>query len=171
MAIATGRHVHLGLVLAAILGGAIACGGASPSPQTVVGVTPASSSEAARAPGPPVAWVSMNKDQKKDYMKASFSPKMKSDFIAFDAQKYAAMNCATCHGDGAKDGSFTMPNPGLPKLSFADGFKKHMDKTPEMTKFMMNVVVPDSAALVGQQPYDPKTKQGFGCMKCHTPEM
>ncbi len=170
MALVTGRPASLGLALAVILGGAAACGGAPTSPQTAVGATPASPSDTARASAPPVAWASMNKDQKKDYMKATFSPKLKSDFIAFDGQKYAAMSCAACHGDGAKDGSFTMPNPGLPKLSFANGFKKHMDKTPEMTKFMMNVVVPDSAALVGQQPYDPKTKQGFGCMKCHVPE-
>lgn len=110
----------------------------------------------------------MTHDQRKDFMKTTFFPKIKDEFVAFDGKKFADMSCITCHGDGAKDGSFKMPNPKLPKLSVADGFKKHMTKTPEITKFMMSKVVPDSAALVGEPPYDPKTQKGFGCMECHT---
>jgi hypothetical protein len=92
---------------------------------------------------------------------------MKDDFATFDAKHYGGMNCATCHGDGAKNGTFKMPNPKLPKLNPANGFKKHMDKKPEVTKFMMEKVVPDMAKLLDTQPYDPKTNTGFGCMSCH----
>ena len=67
----------------------------------------------------------------------------------------------------SSDGKFKMPNPKLPKLSFTDGFKKHMDKKPEITKFMMEKVVPEMATLLGTQPYDPKTQKGFGCAGCH----
>ena len=169
-ALGIGSSAHVALAMVVAVGSLAACGGAQMSPETAVAVTPTAPTDAAQAPGQAVAWGAMSKDQKKDYMKTTYSPKMKGEFIAFDGKKYADMNCATCHGDGAKDGSFRMPNPGLPKLSVADRFKKHMDKTPELTRFMMEKVVPDSAALVGQQPYDPKTGQGFGCMKCHLPE-
>jgi hypothetical protein len=60
-----------------------------------------------------------------------------------------------------------MPNPELPKLSPEGGFKKHMDKKPEITKFMMSKVLPDMAKLLDTQPYDPKTHLGFGCFGCH----
>jgi hypothetical protein len=74
----------------------------------------------------------------------------------------------TCHGSGAKDGSFKMPNPELPKLSPEGGFKKHLDKDPEITKFMMTKVLPNMAELLGTQPYDVKTHLGFGCFGCHS---
>jgi hypothetical protein len=112
----------------------------------------------------------MNDDQKREHMKTVVLPKMKEDFGGFDAKKFGGMNCATCHGDGAKAGTFKMPNAKLPKLNPAGGFKKHMDKKPEMTKFMMEKVVPDMAKALDQQPYDPKTQTGFGCMSCHTME-
>jgi hypothetical protein len=37
-----------------------------------------------------------------------------------------------------------------------------------MFDFMVKTVVPQTAALLGQQPYDPATKAGFGCFGCHT---
>ena len=50
------------------------------------------------------------------FMKQSVFPKMKDEFTTYDAKRYADMNCKTCHGDGATDGSFTMPNAkGPPK--------------------------------------------------------
>jgi len=110
----------------------------------------------------------MNKDQRLEHMKNVVLPKMKQEFAAFDAKEFGAMNCATCHGAGAKEGSFKMPNPALPKLSMAGGFKKHMDKEPATTKFMMEKVVPSMAGLLDTQPYDPKTNQGLGCAACHT---
>ena len=41
---------------------------------------------------------------------------MKKVFQAYDAKAYAKFTCATCHGDGATDGKFKMPNAKLPKL-------------------------------------------------------
>ena len=37
-----------------------------------------------------------------------------------------------------------------------------------MFDFMMKQVEPTMALLVGEQPYDPKTKAGFSCFECHT---
>jgi hypothetical protein len=109
----------------------------------------------------------MSHDQRLELMKTVVMPKMKELFSAFDPKHYSDMKCTTCHGDGVKDKTFKMPNPKLPKLSFTDHFKKHMDKKPEMTKFMMEKVVPEMATLLGTQPFNPETKQGFGCMGCH----
>ena len=33
---------------------------------------------------------------------------------------------------------------------------------------MAKQVEPSMAALLGEQPFDMKTKTGFGCMGCHT---
>ena len=104
------------------------------------------------------------------YMKKVVVPKMKETFTAFDPKEFEHVTCMTCHGASAKDGSFKMPNPALPKLSPTDNFKKHKDKDPKVTEFMMTKVNPDMAALLHTTPYDPKTKLGFGCFGCHTIE-
>ncbi len=150
---------------AALLSSVAACGGSQGSSAPAA---PPSSQGATAAPATSVAWKDMNHEQRLDYMKKSVLPKMKDEFVAFDAKRYAEMNCATCHGDGAKDGTFKMPNPKLPKLPADEsGFKKLMEQKPEATKFMGGKVVPDMASLLGEAPYDQQTHQGFGCFECH----
>jgi hypothetical protein len=115
------------------------------------------------------AWKDMKHEERAEYMKKKVLPKMKAEFIAFDAKEFGEMNCATCHGEGAKDKTFKMPNPGLPKLpATEEGFKALTEKHPEAVAFMRTKVVPPMAAFVGESPYDPKTHQGFGCFECHT---
>ncbi len=96
-------------------------------------------------------------------------PKMGALFHDYDATKYADPKCGLCHGAGAKDGSFKMPNPDLPKLpATPDGFKKLAAKHGKIMTFMSEKVKPTMAGLVGEPPMDPKTGQGFGCFECHT---
>jgi hypothetical protein len=146
----------------------ISCGGSQPAATApATGATPAPSAAAPTGSAP--AWKDMNREQRIDYMKHAVLPKMKDDFVGADAKRYADMNCATCHGDGAKDGSFKMPNPKLPKLPADEaGFKKLSETKPDIMKFMGGKVVPEMASLVGEQPFDMKTHQGFGCFECHT---
>jgi hypothetical protein len=139
---------------------------AAPAPSAA----PSASAAAAGPPPPgPGEWDKWAKDQKLSYMKAAVLPKMGALFHDFDSTRFAEPKCVLCHGAGAKAGSFKMPNPDLPKLpaSPAD-FKKLHDAKPQIFEFMLTQVEPQMAALVGEAPFDPKTKQGFSCFECHT---
>jgi hypothetical protein len=135
---------------------------------------PASASSASTAPSgdAPVAggWKDMNKEQRAKFMRETVVPKMKPLFVAFNG-KYEKFGCGTCHGAGAADKSFKMPNPQLPVLpATAEGFEALGKKHPEAMKFMTTQVKPEMAKLLGEKEMDPNNPQagGFACMNCHT---
>ena len=67
------------------------------------------------------------------------------------------MNCVTCHGDSAADGSFKMPNPKLPVLpNSSDGFKQLAADKPAVMDFMKNEVKPKMAAHARHARMDPR---------------
>jgi hypothetical protein len=143
----------------------------SPKPPAATPAAPAGPPAATSAVvGPPqVPWASLNDEQKKTFMKAVVFPKMRDVFQAFDAKRYANFNCTTCHGDGAADGSFKMPNARLPKLpATPEGFAKLAAEKPTATEFMMKQVKPAMAVLLGMPEFTPQNQSGFGCMHCHT---
>ena len=147
-----------GLGLAAVLAVAVSCKGTENET--------APPAEASAGP----AWKDMTREQRGAFMKQHVLPEMKAAFAAFDAEEFGEMNCATCHGAGAKDKTFTMPNPKLPHLPTDDaGWKALEAKEPAAVKFMRETVVPRMAALLREAPYDPATHEGFGCFECHTP--
>lgn len=111
----------------------------------------------------------MTKDQRIEYMKTTVLPRMKQAFTAFDPDHFDKMNCVTCHGDSATDGSFKMPNPRLPVLpNSPEGFKRLASERPAIMDFMKNEVKPRMAALLGMPEWTPETKSGFACGACHT---
>ena len=118
---------------------------------------------------PEKPWKKMKKAERKEYMKKNVLPKMTSMFAEVNPTKYDDMKCITCHGAGAKNGSFKMPNPKLPKLpGDEEGWTKLKAKSPEMLEFMRKKVVPTMAAFLGEQPRGPGNPKGFGCDDCHT---
>ena len=153
-----------------------ACASSPPAtPATAAGPPPEGASMTESVPGataigpPQIAWAAMTFEQRKAYMKTAVLPKAKELFVTFDPVHYANFNCTTCHGDGAADGKFKMPNPKLPKLpGTPEGFKQLMADKPKVTEFMLKQVKPTMATLLGLPEFTPENKTGFGCMQCHT---
>jgi hypothetical protein len=115
-------------------------------------------------PGPEQPWEQMSHDERKVYMATAVLPHMQATFAGFDAERFAKLECATCHVTGAARGDFAMPDPGLPNL--AHFRREHMKKHPETVRFMWEKVEPEMHALLGG-------KQGvgkFNCRACHPVE-
>jgi hypothetical protein len=71
---------------------------------------------------------------------------------------YAPNGCTTCHGADGMPRGFKMPAALLPKLSAADGFRRHTQASPKMTEFMKAVVVPEMARMLDEE---------ITCFSCH----
>ena len=114
---------------------------------------------------------SMDHEQRIEFMKTIVLPKMRTVFASFDSVKFPKINCMTCHGDGSKDGTFTMPNPKLIKMpKNTEGFVELRQKHPDLMRFMMTTVKPTMAKLLGKPEFNMQTHTGFGCGNCHTSE-
>jgi hypothetical protein len=174
------KSALFGLLGLAILALVPACGGAQPAePAPPPGpeaapATPeppaAETAPAETAPAQPAAeekvkFDDMEPAQKLQLMKTVVAPEMGKLFQSVDAEKYKDFGCVTCHGPGAKDGKFDMPSASIPKLpkDIASVFKSK----PEVAKFMAEQVVPKMAGILGEEPYNPETHEGFGCGGCH----
>ncbi len=122
--------------------------------------------------GPPqVAWKDMTKKQKQTYMKKVVIPTMQPLFAAYDKDEFSTITCLTCHGDGATDSTFKMPNPEImPLPATPEGFQALMAEKPKAVEFMAKQVKPAMAKLLGEPEFDPAHPEagGFGCMECHT---
>jgi hypothetical protein len=114
----------------------------------------------------------MDANQRQAYMKDVVMPRTKELFVAFDA-KYQTMDCKTCHGDGAEDGSFEMPNLKIKPLpNTEEAFMAWVSKDPEAARyaeFMATKLEPLMGELLQIPVFDPKTGKGeLSCQSCHT---
>lgn len=122
-------------------------------------------------PGAPdVAWADKTFQQKKEWMGIEVLPKMKAAFKAYDEAQFKGFGCDTCHGEDGKDKNYEMPNDGIYPLPKDDPIKAAMEYDEKVTKFMMDEVTPQTAALLNMEVYNPETGQGFGCFGCHPME-
>ena len=99
----------------------------------------------------------MTADERAVFMRRVVMPEMGKRFRAFDGAVFPEPSCATCHGGEG----FSMPNPDLPRLSPDGRFDLEMRHSPEMTMFMVGVVVPAMRELLGDRELD--------CFRCHVP--
>jgi hypothetical protein len=152
------------MVLALPLG----CGGSQPAPAAPEGAADGKQAGADDENVPvPEKWSDdMPEKQKVAFMKAKVVPRMAPIFQAFDAKEFARFDCTTCHGPNMKE-----PHDFLPAVEIKDGKFVEQDEHPELIKFMQEKVVPEMASIFGMPVYDPATKQGFGCARCHEMKM
>lgn len=124
-------------------------------------------------PDGPIAYEDMDFAQRHAFMSEVVLPQMKEAFVRFDA-RFESMSCATCHGDGASDGSYAMPSPQIPRLPATEEAFFEYIEDPEHARwaqFMSDEIWPDMAELLGAPVYDPKTApDGFSCSNCHMVE-
>lgn len=119
--------------------------------------------------GPPAPWSTMGFEARKAHMTTRVLPRMTRLFQAYDAKRFARVTCETCHGAGAEQRAYRMPNPGLLPL-YPSGHPEQLElvrRQPETVRFMFNRVVPEIQALLGAEPYDPTTGTGLSCFACH----
>ena len=77
-------------------------------------------------------------------------------FQEHDSEAYADFSCGTCHVEGQVDGTYAMPDAGLPPL-YDDKFPY----TSDVGVFMSDEVLPTLNDLLGP------TDGGRPCITCH----
>jgi len=158
------KYLHLGFVIAA------ACG--SKAPATGTGPDHDHDHGDHHEPLPAgLKWVDMNLDQRHQFMEETVLPETKKLFVAFDPL-YEKMDCKTCHGPGAEDGTYEMPNPkNRPLPDSPESFMALLEKdarAAKYTPFMAQTLEPKMGELLQVKLFDPKTKEpGFSCSSCH----
>jgi hypothetical protein len=108
------------------------------------------------------AWAEMDFDARKKFMATVVVPQVRPLFQAFDAERFAAVSCKTCHGSGAGNGDFKLPNPDLPVLH-SEALKNPTEELQPVLTFMREVLKPKVAELLGMQ-----ESSDFRCNTCHT---
>jgi len=136
-----------------------------------VAVAACGSSKPAPTPAKPLTWKQMDATQREKFMTDVVLPRTKELFVAFDP-KYKSMDCKTCHGDGATDGSYKMPNPKIKPLpNTEEAFLAWVSKDAEAaryTEFMATKLEPLMGELLQVAVFDPETNTGeFSCSNCH----
>jgi hypothetical protein len=116
-------------------------------------------------PLPPGQWERMDHEARETFMENVVEPTMREKFQAFDPEGFAEFGCATCHGAGAADDSYKMPNPDLPQLHGSLWEDPGDDKA--IFEFMDQTVEPTMSDLLGIPP-KVRDQPGFSCGSCHT---
>ncbi len=142
----------------------MACGSKSPAPATT---PPPANTPPAEVALPDVPFDKLDADQKHAFMKQKLMPQMKAVFQQHDAKKFGEFGCKTCHGKGAEEGHFDMPNPELPKLVVKELMAGTSKYKKEDLEWMGKEVKPTVAKLLQLPEWTPDNPKGFGCGACH----
>lgn len=144
------------------------CGGAATETTTDTTTTETSAENTSGSEQWP-AWADMDHEQRAQYMHDVVVPRMRTVFQEHDAERFASFGCATCHGANAREVDFHMPNTLHPlnPQEIPALFSSEDEATRSFAEFMAGPVEHTMAELLGEQPFDPATGEGFGCMNCH----
>ena len=112
-----------------------------------------------------VKWAEMDRQARMEHMGTVVMPKMKEAFKT----RGEDIKCANCHGANYKEVDFEMPNDLTP-LNPENPIQSGMDIDEETTKFMVAVVMPQMAEMLGMQTDATTGKGEFGCLSCHLSE-
>jgi hypothetical protein len=112
-----------------------------------------------------LVWADMDRGKRLEFMGTVVLPKMKESFKAQGED----IKCANCHGSNYKEVDFAMPNDLTP-LNPDNPIQSGMDIDEETTKFMVSVVLPQMAEMLGEQTDVTTGKGEFGCLSCHLSE-
>jgi hypothetical protein len=126
------------------------------SARELIGVTP-----------PPEPWADMTREEREYYMVAAVLPIAAEDFRAYDAERFANLTCASCHGDDGQERGYEMPSRYLPRLPAPGSSEWAAMAERPAYRFMAEVVTPTVRTQLGMPEYDPATGEGFGCFSCH----
>lgn len=142
----------------------------APNAEGSEGGTPATddAEPAAAEPGAPnIAWADKDLGQRKEFMGIYVLPKMRDAFKAHDGEQFGKFKCQTCHGDDMKEVAFKMPSDSLMPLPAEDPIATARDFDEDVTKFMVDEIMPQMGEMLGES-VDATTGKGeFGCHACH----
>lgn len=130
------------------------------------GEVAAEGGEAEGGEATPEGWEGMDRNARLTYMGTEVLPKMKE---AFKQQGFDTFKCGNCHGEDYKEVDFKMPNDLTP-LNPDNPIQSGMDLDEDMTKFMVSIVLPQMAEMLGEETDVTTGKGEFGCLDCHLSE-
>ncbi len=106
----------------------------------------------------PAPWDDLDIDQRLEFMRELFEPRMRDAFQDFDAELYADFKCETCHGADMEAAEYAMPN-GLFPLDNRGRPIEPTYNSERVRGFMDDEVVPLAEDLLDQDE--------LGCFTCH----
>ncbi len=148
----------------------LGCGTSHASSASTTTSTTTTTTTTAAIQGPPRPWAELSRDERAQHMSREVTPRMSALFAAYDGERYADFDCATCHGPDARERNFAMPSPSILPLhaTGTEGQLQAVRDYPEGVRFMYTTVLPSMQTLVGAARFDETTGEGFTCYACHT---
>lgn len=160
-----------GACVLAVVATVLGCGGSGGGSGSGAGASSASTTpEPSDAfPGPPRPWAELSHEERAQHMSRAVLPRMSDLFASYDAERYADFDCATCHGPDGRERGYAMPSPSILRLypTGSEGQHQTVRDYPEGVRFMYGRVMPAAQALLGAEPFDEATGEGFTCFACH----
>ncbi len=109
-----------------------------------------------------IPWKDLNHEQRGTFMRLKVLPRMSDVLFEVDPEEFQIVGCKTCHGQNAAARNFEMPSGDIKALNW-----NQLPDDP-IVELMGSRVVPEMAALLEMQPFDPGTGEGeFSCANCH----